>query len=624
MTATADDTIGNARTHTEKFDGRAFARTLTTRPGVYRMLDAQGNVLYVGKARDLRKRVSSYFSRAGVTPKTAALLELTHDMEVTVTHTENEALILENSLIKEYLPRFNVLLRDDKSYPYIHLSTDQTWPALAFYRGTPKKKGRYFGPYPGAGSVRETLNLLQKLFRVRSCEDAFFRNRSRPCLQYQIKRCTAPCVGLIGEQDYGESVRRTAMVLEGKNHEVIDELVRCMEQAAERREFETAALYRDQIAALRHVQEKQYVAGNRTDHDIIVSVARGGVGCVQVFYIRKGRILGNKTFFPRHTEHATATDILAAFLPQYYLAREVPADILVNHALEDAALLQEVLGERSGHRVTIAQRVRGERARWLQMAVTNAEHALQRRLSSRLGLQQRFEALSEALGLDSVPQRLECFDISHTGGESAVGACVVFDAEGPVKSDYRRFNVEGITPGDDYGALRQVLGRRYRRVTAEDGKLPDVLLIDGGKGQVREALQTLEELQISGVTVVGVAKGPQRRPGTEALFLSDARTPIILPADSAALHLVQQIRDEAHRFAIAGHRQRRAKARATSPLEQIDGIGPKRRRHLLKQFGGLQGIARAGIDDLSNVHGISRELAQRIYNAFHAENNSSA
>ena len=604
---------------TQPFDGRAFARALTHKPGVYRMLDAQGNVLYVGKARDLRKRVSSYFTRSSTAPKTAALLELTHDMEVTVTHTETEALILENSLIKEYLPRFNVLLRDDKSYPYLYLSSDQTFPALTFYRGSRKGKGRYFGPFPGAASVRETLNLLQKLFRIRSCEDTFFNNRSRPCLQYQIKRCTAPCVGLIDEKAYRASVRHTVMVLEGKNSEVIDELVRGMEGAADRHDYETAAVYRDQIAALRSVLEKQYVAGNRTDHDIIVSVARGGTGCVQVFYIRKGRILGNKTFFPKHTEHATAADILEAFVPQYYLSREAPTDILVNHRLDDIQLLQDVLGENSGHRVTISQSVRGERARWLQMAITNAEHALQRHLSSRVGLQQRLEALCEALKLDGIPQRIECFDISHSRGESTVGACVVFDTDGPVKSDYRRFNVEGIAPGDDYSAIRQVIGRRYRRSTMEDGKLPDVLFIDGGRGQVRMAREALEEIQISGVTVVGIAKGPSRRPGTESLFLPDVKTPIILPGDSAALHLIQQIRDEAHRFAIGGHRQQRAKTRSTSPLESIDGIGPKRRRHLLKQFGGLQGIARAGIDDLSNVHGISRELAQRIYNAFHAD-----
>ncbi|KAF0193204.1 MAG: excinuclease ABC subunit C [Gammaproteobacteria bacterium] len=600
-------------------DGKAFAKTLGNTPGVYRMLDSRGHVLYVGKARDLKNRVASYFARSGVSKKTSALVAITCGIEITVTRTENEALILENNLIKEYQPRFNVLLRDDKSYPYIYISTEETYPALTFYRGARKKKGRYFGPYPGVTAVRETLNLLQKLFRIRSCEDTFFRNRSRPCLQYQIKRCTAPCVQLIDTQAYQESVRHTVMVLEGKNREVLDELVRCMESASKTQHYEAAAMYRDQIAALRRVQEKQYVSGDKKDHDVIVSVAKGGVGSVQVFYIRKGRILGNKTFIPQHTENATANEILAAFMPQYYLSREVPADILVNHPLLDRALLEEVLGERAGHRVAIAHHVRGERARWLQMAVTNAELALERHLASRLGVQQRSEALADALHLDGQPERIECFDISHTRGESAVGACVVFDTDGPVKTEYRRFNIEGITPGDDYEALRQALGRRYRRATRENGKFPDVVIIDGGKGQVKAARGVLEELQLSGITIVGVAKGPQRRAGSESLFLCDRKTPIILRSDSAALHLVQQIRDEAHRFAIGGHRQQRAKARRTSPLEQIDGIGPKRRRHLLKQFGGLQGIVRAGIEDLASVKGINKALAQRIYNAFHPD-----
>lgn len=604
------------------FDGKAFAKTLGNTPGVYRMLDSRGHVIYVGKARNLKRRVASYFSRASTTPKTSALVALIRAIEITVTHTENEALILENNLIKECRPRFNILLRDDKSYPYIYLSTEQTYPALTFYRGARKGKGRFFGPYPGAGAVRETLNLMQKLFRIRSCEDTFFRNRSRPCLQYQIKRCTAPCVQLIDTRKYQESVRRAAMVLEGRNQELLDELVKCMENAAETRRYEDAANYRDQIAALRQVQEKQYVSGDRTDHDVIVSIAKGGVGSVQVFYIRKGRLLGNKTFFPRHTEHAAANEILGAFMPQYYLSREIPADIVVNHALEDKQLLEEVLAERAGHRVSIAHKVRGERARWLRMAVTNAECALERRLTSQAGMQERTEALAVALKLDNQPQRIECFDISHTRGESTVGACVVFDADGPLKSEYRRFNIAGITPGDDYEALRQALARRYRRTTQADGKLPDLLIIDGGKGQLNAARGVLEDLQLSGIAVVGIAKGPQRRAGSESLFLYDRETPIILPSDSAALHLVQQIRDEAHRFAIGGHRKRRAKTRQVSPLEQISGIGPTRRRLLLKQFGGVQGIVRAGIEDLASTKGINKDLARRIYNAFHPDKNS--
>lgn len=608
-----------AENSTPAFDPKAFVKSLTSRPGVYRMLNATGEVIYVGKARNLARRVSSYFSRSQASAKTLQMVSQIADIEVTVTHTEGEALLLENTLIKELKPRYNILLRDDKGYPYIFLS-EVEFPRLSYHRGAKRESGRYFGPYPSATAVRETLAYLHKLFRLRQCEDSVFNNRSRPCLQYQIKRCSAPCVRYVSAAEYAEDIRHATMFLEGKDNQVIDELVRRMQAASEKLDFETAASYRDQIANLRRVQEKQYVAGaDGADVDIIVSVARNGIGCVQVFFIRGGHNLGNKTFFPQHTDNTDAPEVLAAFLPQYYLGREVPGEVLVNHQLEDHELLAQVLTEQAGHKVTIATNLRGERSRWVKMAITNAEEALLRRLLNQAGLLQRFEALQEALDLAEMPNRLECFDISHTMGEATVASCVVFDHNGPLKTDYRRFNIEGITPGDDYAAMSQAIRRRYSRLKKGEGKLPDLLLIDGGKGQVAAANAVIEELEISGVQLLGVAKGPARKPGQETLFLSAGEEAFILPPDSPALHLIQQIRDEAHRFAISGHRARRAKARNQSPLEEISGIGAKRRRDLLNQFGGWQEVARAGVEDLAKVKGISPELARRIYDAFHVE-----
>ena len=601
-----------------EFDPKAFLKTLTGRPGVYRMLDGEGRLLYVGKARNLRRRVSSYFSRS-LNTRLQNMVSRIRNIEVTVTHTEAEALILENTLIKSLKPRYNVLLRDDKSYPYIYLSSDQAFPRLSWHRGAKSGKGRYFGPYPNIGSMRDNLRLLQKLFPVRQCEDSFFRNRSRPCLQHQIKRCTAPCVGLISEEDYARDVRDAMLFLEGRAGQVVDDLVRRMEEASARLEFEQAARYRDQIAALRRIQERQYVSGERGDLDIIACAVRGDVACVQLFFIRAGRNLGNKVFFPRTPEGAEEGAILSAFMAQHYIGGTAPPGIIVSAMPGDAPLLEEVLGEQAGRRVRIFGRVRGERARWLRMARQNARLALDSRLAGRAGMRARLEALREALGLDETPARMECFDISHTGGEQTVASCVVFDDQGAVKPDYRRFNIEDIRPGDDYAAMAQALDRRYRRLQAGEGRLPDILFIDGGRGQLAAAAPVLEELGVQGVVLVGVAKGADRRPGLERLFLSGRRAPIILPANSPALHLVQQIRDEAHRFAISGHRQRRGRGRTASVLEEIAGIGPKRRQRLLKQFGGLREVARAGVDDLSRVEGISRRLAQEIYEAFHGD-----
>jgi excinuclease ABC subunit C len=539
-------------------------------------------------------------------------------IEVTVTHTEAEALILENNLIKSLKPRYNVLLRDDKSYPYIYLS-DGPFPRLAFHRGAKTSKGRYFGPYPSAGSTRDTLRLMQKLFPVRQCEDSFYQNRSRPCLQYQIKRCTAPCVDLIGESDYASDVQDAVLFLEGRADRVINGLVERMESAAANLEFELAARYRDQIATLRQIQERQYVSGERGDLDIIACASGGGIACVQLFFIRQGRNLGNKLFFPRIPAGEQDEKIMSAFLTQYYIGKQIPREIIVSGRLEEHALLQQVLGEQAGHRVKIQHGVRSARAQWLKMAKQNARLALDSRLASRAGMQARVELLQQLLGLDEAPTRMECFDVSHTGGELALASCVVFDQQGPVKSDYRRFNIEGVQPGDDYGAMEQALIRRYKRIQSGEGRLPDILFIDGGRGQLNAAARVLEELAVSGVVLIGVAKGVDRKPGMEQLFLSGREAPIILPADSPALHLIQQIRDEAHRFAITGHRRRREQRRKTSVLETIPGIGPKRRQFLLKQFGGLQGIARAGVEDLSRVHGISGLLAEQIYEAFHGD-----
>lgn len=597
-------------------DPRRLLKQIPSRPGVYRMLDAAGKVLYVGKAKDLRRRVASYFSRS-LNQRLQAMVAQIADLELTVTRTEGEALLLESNLIKSLRPRYNVLLRDDKSYPYIRLTVDDEFPRLAFYRGPRTGNDRRFGPYPSAGAVRETMQLLQKLFPVRQCEDSFFRNRSRPCLQYQIKRCGGPCVGLVTVEDYADDVDHTIKFLEGRTDEVVEALAQRMEQASGSLAFEQAAVLRDQIATLRRIQQRQFVSGEGGDLDIVACVQEGGLTCVQVFFIRAGRNLGNKTFFPKAPEGMDGPGVIGAFLAQFYADKEIPPQLLVSPDPEDRDLLERAFSEQSGRRVEIRARVRSERARWLEMARGNAMLALKSRLGSQTGYGQRLEALREALGLAELPGRMECFDVSHTGGERTVASCVVFDGEGPRKADYRRFNIEGVTPGDDYAALRQALLRRYTRITQGEYPYPDLLFIDGGRGQLGSVREALEEAAVSGVTLVGVAKGPDRRPGAEQLWLSGRNTAIILPSDSPAMHLVQQIRDEAHRFAITGHRKRRAKARTRSVLEEIPGVGPKRRRHLLRRLGGLQGLARAGVEDIAQVTGISRALAQRIYDAFH-------
>ncbi|VAW75245.1 Excinuclease ABC subunit C [hydrothermal vent metagenome] len=601
------------------FDAQSFLRTLTTRPGVYRMFGIGDDLLYVGKAKNLKNRVSSYFRKSGLPIKTQAMMRQMVGVEVTVTHTEAEALILENTLIKTHRPRYNILLRDDKSYPYIFLSSEDLYPRLSLHRGARRRKGRYFGPYPSAGSVRESLHLLQKTFRVRQCEDSFFSNRSRPCLQYQIKRCTAPCVGFIDAQRYAEDVMHTVQFLEGGSSALREELAGKMDAAAQSLDYESAAICRDQIASLSRVQERQYVAGETGDLDILACAVDAGVACVQVFFIRQGVNLGSRLFFPKNPRNSEAEAVLSAFIPQYYLARQIPAKLLTSCEIGDAVLFEQVLGERAERRVHIIHRVRGERARWLKMGVTNAEQALTAHLASRAGVQQRLQLLKAALELEDLPRRMECFDISHTQGEGTVASCVVFDSEGPRKSDYRRFNIRGVQAGDDYAAMEQALTRRYTRLKTEESQLPDILFIDGGKGQVAVAERVLMELQIDEVLIVGVAKGAERRAGMEILHIPAQARQLDLDSSAPALHLIQQIRDEAHRFAITGHRQQRARARKTSALESVPGIGPHRRQRLLKQFGGLQEVARAGVEDLCKVPGISRTLAEQIYDTFHGD-----
>ncbi|UTW09816.1 excinuclease ABC subunit UvrC [Pseudomonas benzenivorans] len=606
---------------TTAFDPSAFLATCSGRPGVYRMFDAEAKLLYVGKAKNLKNRLASYFRKTGLAPKTAALVGKIAQVETTITANETEALLLEQTLIKQWRPPYNILLRDDKSYPYVFLS-DGEFPRLGIHRGAKKLKGRYFGPYPSAGAIRESLGLLQKTFLVRQCEDSYFKNRTRPCLQYQIKRCKGPCVGLVEPAEYAEDVRHTVMFLEGRSNALSDELSTSMQKAAMALDFERAAELRDQIALLRRVQDQQSMEGGSGDVDIVAAMVNPGGACVHLISVRGGRVLGSKNFFPQVGIEEEGNEVMLAFLAQYYLSsqeRDLPSELIVNVLHEDFPTLIDAIAEARGRELSISHRVRGTRARWQQLAVTNAEQALGARLANRQHVAARFEALAEALDMDELPQRLECFDISHSSGEATVASCVVFGPEGPLKSDYRRYNIEGVTPGDDYAAMHQALTRRFSKVKDGEGKLPDILLVDGGKGQLAMAREVLEELAVPDLILLGVAKGTTRKPGLETLYLNDAAHEFTLPGNSPALHLIQQIRDESHRFAITGHRARRGKARRTSSLEEVAGVGPKRRRELLNHFGGLQELTRASAEEIAKAPGISKKLAELIYAALHSE-----
>lgn len=632
---------------TPMFDAKATLAVMSQRPGVYRMLNAHGEVLYVGKARNLKKRVSNYFRASGLDTKTMALVARITAIDVTLTNSETEALLLEQNLIKKLRPPYNIQLRDDKTYPYIMLTHKDAYPRLAFYRGNRKRDATFFGPYPSASAVRESLSLLQKVFRVRQCEDSYFRNRSRPCLQHQIGRCTAPCVGLISPADYALDVNDVSLFLQGKSDVLIQSLGQRMEQKSTALEFEQAARLRDKIADLRRVQSQQVISGDGSDADVLAGVLQGAYACVHVICIRGGRIIGSRNFYPKDKLAETSSDLLAAFIAQYYLRDSadavpglIPAEVIVSPVLNGGQSLQDALSMAAGKQIRLSGSVRGHRARWLALAVANAEQALLSHVNNRQTMFQRFEQLQDALGLDALPQRIECFDISHTMGESTVGACVVFDHNGPLKSDYRRYNITDIQPGDDYAAMDQALTRRYSKLSSQlqehktgdeainadsaellAGKVPDILVIDGGKGQLGQAIEVLKGCQLPEILLLGIAKGISRRAGQETLFIATEHgiREIAIASHSPALHLLQQVRDEAHRFAITGHRQRRAKSRQQSPLEQIPGLGPARRRELLKYFGGQQEILRASESDLARAPGISKKLAAVVYEALHSE-----
>lgn len=609
----------------EAFDPKDFVRNLSSRPGVYRMLDDKERVIYVGKARNLKKRVGSYFRASGLTTKTLAMVAKIARIEISITHSETEALLLEQSLIKSLKPPYNIQLRDDKSYPYILLTDHADYPRLMFYRGRKTRKGKYFGPYPSAHATRDTLQLMQKVFKVRQCQESYFKNRTRPCLQHQIDRCTAPCVGLISPEDYARDVRYSTLFLKGKNNELTQELSRTMESAAEALDFERAAKVRDQVSVLRRIQEEQGVTNAGEDADVLAIAMESSGVCVHVISVRGGRILGSKNSFPTHRLASSEDELLSDFISQSYLsddsAASLPAELIVSHPLEGTEALAEAMSYVANRRVRLVSRVRGHRAKWLRLAATNASEALSAHLASKQNSKKRFSMLRDALQLSDAPERIECFDISHTGGEGTVASCVVFDAEGAVKNDYRRFNIESITPGDDYAAMEQVLTRRFERLTKGEGKLPDILLIDGGKGQLTQAANVLKRFELDSLLLLGIAKGISRRAGQETLFLKEGTRfrEIAIVTESPALHLLQQVRDEAHRFAITAHRQRRANTRKKSTLEEIPGLGPKRRRELLRHFGGQQGLRRASESELAKVVGISAKLAALIYEHFHVD-----
>jgi excinuclease ABC subunit C len=589
------------------FNPKEFVAGLPSLPGVYRMLGKGGEALYVGKARDLRKRVASYFQKTIASPRIQMMVSQVASMEVTATRSEGEALLLENNLIKSLAPRYNILFRDDKSYPYL-MVTGHRYPRLGFHRGAKDRRNRYFGPFPHAYAVRESIQLLQRVFRLRTCEDTVFENRSRPCLLHQIRRCTAPCTGKIAPEPYAEDVANAILFLEGREDDVIRSLTEKMSAASEAQHYEEAAAYRDQVRALSRVQARQYVESNRgVDADVVACAVDGGIACVNLAMIRGGRHVGDRSFFPANAEDASEQEVVAAFLEQHYLEQPIPAMIVVAQVVE--------LDLADAHVVTPSH---GERRVWLDMARKNAALAIAQRVRDRATQESRLAALREALGLNEGAQRIECFDISHTMGEATVASCVVYDHQQMQKSDYRRFNIRDVTPGDDYAAMRQVLARRYERVAAEGGRIPDLILIDGGKGQVGAARAALNDLGLHQACVVGIAKGPERKPGQEELILESGERMLQLPPSHPGLHLVQQIRDEAHRFAVVGHRARRGKARTTSMLNEIPGIGSKRRQALIEHFGGLRGVQAAAVDDIAKVAGISRPLAERIYRHLHA------
>lgn len=601
------------------FNAKQFLASVSTAPGVYRMLDEQGNTLYIGKAKRLHARLSSYF-RGQLNAKTQAMVIRIADIQITVTRTETEALLLEQTLIKELRPPYNILLRDDKSYPFIFVSDRHAYPALEYKRVRQRRNdGRYLGPYPSSGAVRESLALMQKIFRIRNCEDSVFAHRSRPCLQYQIERCSAPCVDYISAEEYRRDVEHAVMCLEGKSEHVTQALTDSMEAASQALNFEEAARFRDQIQQLRQLQQRQFVDNEQGNADVFALAQRPGGLAVSIISVRDGRMLGARHHNPTNDLDLDPATLLTNVVSQFYLGQphDLPAEIITSLPLEDSQLLAEAFSQQAGKRVRVTHQVRGQRAQWQQLAITNAEQQLASRLASHQQMEARFKALQEALKLSEMPQRMECFDISHSHGEATVASCVVFDQNGPRKGDYRHFRIEGVAAGDDYAAMQQALTRRLKRVKSGEAIAPDVLIVDGGKGQLNMARAVLDEMQLNAITLLGVAKGTTRKAGLETLFLDSPEHPLPLDSTSSALHLIQHIRDESHRFAIAGHRAQRDKARRTSTLQEIVGIGPKRRRELLRFFGGLQGVQKASKAELVRVPGINAALAETIYQSLH-------
>ncbi len=597
------------------FDAQSFLKIAPETPGVYRMFSATEEILYVGKAKNLRSRLKSYFQKNLSSVKTVALVKLIARIEVNVTDTEIEALLLEQNYIKTLKPRFNVLLRDDKSYPYIYLSADK-YPRLVLHRGVKKAKGEYFGPFPGAGAVRETLRLLQKLFQVRQCENSYFSNRSRPCLQYQIKRCRAPCMEYLSTEEYAADVKLSRLLLKGKNQDTLKFLISSMDQHAHSHAYEEAAVRRDQIAYIRQIISQQAIESGSGNLDVVAVAIESNIVVVQIMFIRSGRIIGSRNYFPKIHLH-DKQETLAAFISQYYVnGKDVPAEIICSQALSDVEVLQQLLTQQSGHKVIIKNKVREQRLRWLKLIEKNVKQSLALKIAGATHQQQRLLKLVELLELKDIPKRMECFDISHTSGENTVASCVVFGQGGPVTSQYRRFNITGITHGDDYAAMEQALRRRFKKIKQGQGDAPDILFVDGGKGQLRQAIEVLEALEIKHILLIGVAKGSERKAGSERLFFADRPQPLIVDEHNPALHLIQHIRDESHRFAITGHRNKRNKQRQRSPLENIPGIGPKRRQTLLKQFGGIQQLKQAAVADITRVPGFNKDLAQKIYDFF--------
>ena len=617
-------------TDTQSFDSESFLKSLTQRPGIYQMLGENGSILYIGKAKNLRKRVASYFSKSKLPIKTQALVNRIISIDVTVTETEIEALLLEQNLIKQNLPPYNILLRDDKSYPYIYLSDKDEHPRLSFHRGAKRKLGSYFGPFPSIQAVRESMNFLQKTFKVRQCEDSFFKNRSRPCLQYQINRCTAPCVDLVSPENYQQDVEHTKMFLDGKSDNLIKNFEVKMDASSKNLNFESAAILRDQITALRKIQAEQVVESGNGNIDVVAVSQEGPQGCIHILYIRQGRMLGSRTFYPRVPLASSPEEILEHFMPQYYLRDgskgDFPKEIIVSLKFDNSGLFATAISSVAGHKIHLKHGVRSTRAKWVKLAEQTAKQNLKSLIASKQNLLRKFEDLQKLLKLQELPGRLECFDISHSSGEATVASCVVFDNNGPLKSDYRRFNIKDVKAGDDYAAMEQALTRRYKRLQKGEEKLPDVLLVDGGIGQLSKAAAVLNELGVIGVQIVGVAKGKTRKAGFEKLLLSSSSSKtgsdeefieFTADTDSGALLLIQQIRDEAHRFAITGHRQQRDKKRRVSSLEGVEGVGPKRRRELLRFFGDINEVKRASVSELIRVPNINNKVAEAIYSALH-------